>query len=176
MENNYTLLFQKGNGAIKNSFTEWGIVCCKVPFKVGGKVKSLAKTDWKDEHGEDVYFPAKSMFEAYDAEFEMAYKGQELASNPFNLSQAVTNIENFKKWLTGNDTTNGSGTELKIYSPYANVGRKGYLAEINNEEPCLQVKGSGDNVYNETVVTFKVKFRVTDPMTQIVLSSSSSSS
>ena len=172
-----TLLFQKGNGTVVNSFTQWGIACCKVPFKAGGKTKDPAKRDWKDEQGEDVFLPNKLMFEAYDAEFEMAYVGKELASNPFNLSLAMTQIKAFKKWLTGNDTTNGSGAELKIYSPYASIGRqKCYLSEISNEEPRLQLVQEGQNIYHENVVTFKVKFRVCDPMTDITLSETSSSS
>ena len=112
------LLFQKGSGNVVNSYTQWGIVCCKVPFKAGGKTKELAKNGWQDEHGEDTYIPSKLMFEAYDAEFEMAYKGEELATNPFDLDLAFTRINAFKKWLSGNDTTSGSGAELKIYSPF----------------------------------------------------------
>ena len=79
MDNRYALLFQKGSGSVVNSFSQWGIVCCKVPFKAGGKTKDLAKSDWNDEQGDDSYIPSKIMFEAYDAEFEMAYQGQERA-------------------------------------------------------------------------------------------------
>lgn len=171
MDNRYTLLFKKGSGNVINSFTQWGIVCCSVPFKAGGKTKDVAKRDWKDEHGDDAYLPDKLMFEAYDVEFEMAYQGKELASNAFNLSLAATQIETFKKWLTGNDTENGSGSELSIYSPYAAIGRqKCYLLEISDESPCLMTKHESGNLYHENVVTFKVKFRVTDPMTNINLS------
>ena len=110
------------------------------------------------------------MFEAYDAEFEMAYKGEELAMNPFDLDLAFTRINAFKKWLSGNDTTSGSGAELKIYSPFETIGRQGcYLLEISDEEPCVLTKQSKGNIYHENVATFKVKFRITDPMTDIVL-------
>ena len=172
------LLFQKGSGSVVNSFTQWSIVCCKVPFKAGGKTKELAKNNWYDEQGEDAYIPSKLMFEAYDAEFELAYKGQELATNPFNLSLALTQIKTFKKWLSGNnDPTNypnGTGAALKIYSPFATIGRQGcYLLEISDEDPCVMTKQDGANVYHENVVTFKVKFRVTDPMTDITLTNPS---
>ena len=177
MNEKYALLFRKGNGTIVNSFTQWGIVCAKVPFDVGGKTKEPAKREWPDEHGEDAYLPTKLMMQAYDAEFEMAYKGKELASNPFDLSLAESQIKAFKKWLTGNDNVNGSGSELKIYSPYSTIGRqKCYLLEIDDEEPHLQTVQDAGNVYNENVVTFKVTFRVTDPMTDIELTETSSSS
>lgn len=170
MEDRYTLLFQKGSGSVVNSFTQWGIVCAKVPFKVGGETKELATNDWFDEQGEDTYIPSKLMFKAYDVEFELAYKGQELASNPFDLDLAFTQINAFKRWLSGNDTTSGSGAELKIYSPYSTIGRqKCYLREISGEDPHVQTKQERGNLYHENVVTFKVKFRVTDPMTNITL-------
>lgn len=171
MEDRNTLYIQKGSGNVVNTYTEWGIVCCSVPFKSGGKVKEPPKRVWNDEHGEDVYIPAKTMFEAYDVEFEMAYKGQELASNPFNLSLAMSQIDAFKKWLSGNNTSSGSGASFKIYSPYSTIGRQGcYLIEISDEDPCLHSKSEADNVYHENVVTFKVRFRVTDPMTNVILS------
>lgn len=166
MNSKYALLLQKGSGNVVNSFTEWGIACCKVPFRVGGKVKELAKRDWHDEQGEDAFIPSKLMFEGYDAEFEMAYVGKELATNPFDLSLAMEKIDSFKKWLSGNDNSSGSGAELKIYSPYSTIGRqKCYLLEISDEDPHVQLVGSSGNVYNENIVTFKVKFRVTDPVT-----------
>ena len=135
MDSRYTLLFKKGNEAVVNSFTRWGIVCSQVPFKVGCKTKELATRVWHDEHGDDVYIPKKMMMEGYDAEFKMAYKGQELATNPFNLRLAKTQITAFKEWLTGNDTNDGSGSELKIYSPFSSIGRQGcYLKEISDED------------------------------------------
>jgi len=170
MNANYGLKIKKGNGNVKNTYTEWGIACISVPFKVGGETKDLPKRDWYDEHGEDTYIPSQMMMKAYDAEFEMAYVGKELNSNPFNLSIAETNIKAFKKWLTGNNTSGDAGAELKIYSAYASIGRQGcYLKEISNENPHLQLMQEGSNLYHQNVVTFKVKFRVTDPMTDITL-------
>lgn len=171
MKDRHILFFQKGNGEVVNSFTRWGIVCCRVPFKAGGKTKELEKIALSDEHGEIVPFVPYLTFEAYDAEFEMAYKGEELSTNPFNLSLAFNKINEFKRWLSGNDTEQGSGTELKIYSPYSAIGRqKCYLSAISDEAPFLHLKSQSGNLYNENVVTFKVTFRVTDPMTDIVLS------
>lgn len=171
MDSRNTLLFKKGENAVVNSFAQWGIGCCKVPFKAGGKTKDLPKRDWHDEHGEDPYIPKKLMMEAYDAEFELACV---VNSQTFNLSAAFEKITAFKMWLTGNDDlTNhpeGTGAEYSIYSPYSTIGRQGcYLLEISDEEPHLQLKGAAGNVYNENVLTFKVKFRVTDPLTPITL-------
>ena len=169
MNAKYGLYIKKG-GTTKNTYQYYNICCMSIPFRVGGKTKELAKRDWKDEQGEDVYIPSKLMFEAYDAEFEMAYVGQELASNPFDVSLAFEQIDAFKKWLTGNDTESGSGAELKIFSQYANFGRQGcYLMELGDEVPHVQLKQEGDTLYNENVVTFKLKFRVTDPVTNLTM-------
>lgn len=170
MDSRYTLLIQKGGGGVVNTYTQWGIVCCKVPFRAGGETKELPTNNWYDEHGEDSYKPSKLMFNAYDAEFEMAYAGQELASNPFDLDLAFTQIDDFKKWISGNDTEAGSGSTLKIYSPFSTIGRQEcYLKEISDEEPHVQTKEQNGNLYHENVLTFKVAFRVCDPMTNIVL-------
>lgn len=170
MDGIHKLLFSKGGASVVDSYAQWGIVCVKVPFKAGCRTKKLPNREWFDEHGDDTYIPKKLMMEAYDAEFEMAYKGEELASNPFDLDLAFQKIDAFKKWLSGNDTSEGSGAEFRIYSPYSTIGRQGcYLLEISDEAPHVQTKGVGSRLYHENVVTFKVKFRVTDPVTNITL-------
>lgn len=168
MQDRHTLLFKKeGSSSVINSYDQWGIVCSKVPFKAGGKTKELPKRDWHDEQGDDTYMPSTLMFEGYDAEFELAYKGQELASNPFDLDLAFTKIDEFKHWLAG---TNDGITEMRIYSPYSTIGRLGcYLLEISDEEPVVMTKYEKGNDYHENVVTFKAKFRVKDPITNITL-------
>lgn len=141
-----------------------------MPFRAGGKTKDLPKRDWYDEHGEDVYIPEKLMLEAYDAEFEMAYCGKELASNPFNLSLALTHIQSFRNWLIDSSDSSSSddgGCELSVYSPMTAIGRKCYLLSIDDEDPHVQTVQSGSNIYHENVVTFKVKFRVIDPKTNV---------
>ena len=176
MNKTNTLLIRKGDdGAVKNTFTQWGICCAKVPFKAGGETKDVPSRNFPDEDGEYSFIPKSLKMKAYNAEFEFVYSGEELAQNIMNLSHALTQIEAFKAWLTGNDDpTNypdGTGAELTIYSPYSNIGRKGcYLVSFSDEEPCVIAKGRGSTLYNENVVTFKGTFRVTDPVTQVTLS------
>ena len=167
MDANYGLRIKRGSGAVVNTFTQWGIACMKVPFDIGAKTKDLPKRNWYDEHGDDTYIPSKMMFEAYDTEFELACV---VTGSAWNLSPALSKIDAFRKWLTGNDTDGGSGAELSIYSPYSTIGRQGcYLLDFSNEDPVVQLSQSSGNVYKENVVTFKVKFRITDPITNITL-------
>jgi hypothetical protein len=172
MDDIHTLYIKKSDTTV-NTFAQWGIVCCKPPFHAGGETKDLPKREWFDEHGEDTYLPSRLFFKSYDEEFELAYKGSELATNPFDLDLAFTQINNFKLWLSGNDLVEddeGSGSSLKIYSPYTTIGRQGmYLLSFSEEDPVVMTKYEDGNDYHENVVTFKVKFRVTDPMTNITL-------
>lgn len=64
----------------------------------------------------------------------------------------------FQNYLTGE---NADGATLKIYNSHTGIGRQGlYLLEV------------GDFEFNKSnmdeVLTFLVKFRVTDPRTQII--------
>lgn len=166
------VLFRKGSdGEVVNSFSRWGIVCCKVPFKAGCETKDLAAYSWYDEDGEDTYIPSQLRHKAYNAEFEFAYKGDELAIDAMNLGLALTQIDRFKDWLSGKDGVTPTGSSLSIYSPFSRIGRQGcYLVSISDEAPCVISKQHGSNLYHETVVTFKVTFKVTDPVTDITLS------
>ena len=140
MNEPYSILMQKTteNAPVKDSLAHFGIVCTEFPFKPGGETKDLPKRDWPDEDGEDTYIPDKLLLKAYDLEAEMCYKG--------DLGTAYDKIMAFQNYLTGE---NGDGATLKIYNSHTGIGRQGlYLLEV--------------------VLTFPVKFRVTDPRTQII--------
>ena len=166
MEEIHTLYIQRGS-VLKSTFAEWGIVCTAPSFVTGDSVKDLPSRSWPDEHGDDTYMPQQLRFEAFDADFEFAYKGEELASNPFDVHLCMSRVEAFKRWLAGNNN-DGAGTSLSIYSPYTRTGRRGcYLKKFSDKAPLVQLKGVSGNTWNENVVTFKVTFRVTDPMTEM---------
>lgn len=149
----YTLLFQKmkdGSG-VKDSLTDFGVVCTNIPFMPKGEAKELAKNDWPDESGEDTYIPEVIPTQAYDWEIEMAYKGA--------LKSCYTNIKAFTDYLTGRD---GSGGAMKVYSSYTGVGRQN-----------VHYQNIGDFEFTKSnideVLTFTLTLRVTDPDTDVVL-------
>ena len=152
MNEPYSILMQKTteNAPVKDSLVHFGIVCTEFPFKPGGETKDLPKRDWPEEDGEDTYIPDKLPLKAYDLEAEMCYKG--------DLGTAYDKIMAFQNYLTGE---NGDGATLKIYNSHTGIGRQGlYLLEV------------GDFEFNKSnmdeVLTFPVKFRVTDPRIQII--------
>lgn len=165
----HTILIKKsGNNQVVDTKATFGIATSSVPFKVIGDSKELPKRVWYDEHGEDTFIGPIVYSQAYDMEITFAYCGQELKGNALNLGLAKTNISNFVRFLNGTD---GNGASLTIFSPYTQIGRqKVYFCGMSEETPTLQLKGDAKNEYNENCVTFKSKFRVTDPVTDVVLS------
>lgn len=148
----YSILFQKTvEGAkVKDLLTEWNMVCTDFPFELYPETKDLPKRDWIDEDGEDTFIPDVLPLKAYDLEAGICYTGE--------IATAYNKIVSFLGYLIGED---GNGATLKVYNPYTNIGRQN-----------LYFLGASDYDFHSTengdVVTFNVKFRVSDPKTEIV--------
>lgn len=149
----YTLLLQKAkrNSPTLDSLEDFGMVCTDTPFMPYGETKKLPQRDWADEDGEDTYIPDNMPLSAFDWEIGMGYKG--------DLSSAQDALKKFTDYLTGKDE---NGSELKVYSQFTGIGRQG-----------IYFKGMGGFDFSKTnteeVVTFKLKLRVTDPVTDVLL-------
>ncbi len=147
------ILMQKttADAPVKDSLESFGVVCTDFPFRIGGETKDLPSRDWPDEDGEDTYIPARLPLKAYDIEVGFCYTG--------GLGLAASNLTAFRNYLTGAD---GSGAEMKIYNSHTKIGRTGvYLLELDDEAE-FHVSGS------EEVLTFKAKFKVTNPTDDVV--------
>lgn len=145
----YEIYFQKDKAGspVKNSLTDFDIVCVEFPFQLYPETKALISDDWADEHGEDAFFPEKLTLKAYDLEAKLCYVG----------NSAYDDIVSFLDYLRGED---GNGTSLKIYNSYTKMGRqKLYLKSVDDD--IFHSDGSED------IVLFSVTFRVTDPKTKI---------
>lgn len=142
-------------GSVIDTQEEYFVVCSECPFKILPTTKELAKRDWPDEDGEDVFMPADGLkFKAYDLEVKFLYVGQK--------ENMALDLNAFIEFIYGKND-NGSPL-LAIYDEYTQQGRQGvYALEVNNE--FLAYDDANDGVVGE----FKVKFRVTDPVTQVVL-------
>lgn len=150
------LIQQQGNeSSVVDTLEEFNVACQEFPYKYLPETKEPAKRDWYDENGEDVYIPAGGLkFKAYDLEVKLLYVGTE--------ADMATDIKNFVDFLYGRNT--GGSANLKIYDEYTKTGRQGvYVQEVDNELLAY------DNVNSDVIAQFKVKFRITDPVTPIVL-------
>lgn len=150
----YSLLMQKEtpNAEVKDLLYDFGMVCTDVPYIMIPSIKELPYNDWADEHGDDVYIPDSLKIKSYDWEIGICYKG--------DMNTANTALELLLNYLTGLD---GSGVKIKIYNPHIAIGRQGcYFTGTSNYS--LSRTRYGD------IAEFKIRFKVTDPVTKISLS------
>lgn len=148
----YSIYVKKENGRVIDTQDEWGIVCKEFTFLLYGESKELPKRDWHDEDGEDTFFPSQLAMAAYDLYVEFGYKGA--------MDSANVAVRSFLDYLTGRD---GSGTYLSVYDTYTKIGRQGVYFKSVGQDVFVRNTSEGD------LVVFNVKFRVTDPMTEITL-------
>lgn len=146
---------------------QFGVVCQEFPFKYLPESKELPKRDWYDEDGEDVYIPKSGLrLAAYDLEVKFLYVGSE--------SRMSANIKDFIDFICGriNYTSKSNKVTINVtqnvmlcvYDQYTKTGRRGvFVKEVSSELFAY------DDVNSEVIGMFKVKFRVTDPVTDIEL-------
>lgn len=137
-------------GSLVDTQTSFHVVCQEFPFKRLPENKELAKRDWYDENGEDVFIPSDGLkFKAYDLDVKFLYVGSQA-----NMSEE---LNNFISFICGKNT--GGAPLLAVYDEYTKTGRRGvYVKEVDNEML------SYDDVNTKVIAQFKVTFRVTDPI------------
>jgi len=157
MANYKRLLIRQGaaTNTVIDTLEQFHVACQEFPYKHLSEVKELAKNDWFDEDGEDVYIPSSGLkFKAYDLEAKLLYVGNE--------GSMTDDLRSFIDFLYGRNT-NGN-PELSIYDEFTKTGRqKVYVQSVDNELITY------DDVNTDVIAQFKVKFRVTDPVTNVVL-------
>lgn len=145
----------------------YNVVCQECPFKMLPESNELPKREWFDQDGEDVYIPTDGLkFKAYDMEVKFIYEGtgykknQTVVSKEAEMKEKVTGFIDF---LYGRNTD--GYPQLKIYDEYTLTGRQGiYVLSVDNEMLAY------DDRNNNVIGVFKVKFRVTDPVTRMTYS------
>ncbi len=150
------LIKQNYSGSqVIDTLEQFNVACQEFPYKNLPEIKDLPKRDWPDENGEDIYIPSSGLrFKAYDIDVKMLYVGTE--------SNMSTQIKSFIDFLYGRNT--GGNPSLTIYDEYTKTGRQGVI--VTNVDNELFVY---DDVNTEAIAQFKVKFRVTDPINNVVL-------
>lgn len=157
MANYKRLLIRQGDASntVIDTLEQFNVACQEFPYKYLPETKELAKRDWYDEDGEDVYIPTSGLkFKAYDLEAKLLYVGSEEAM--------VDDLKSFIEFLYGRNT--GGNPQLAIYDEFTKTGRQQvYVQSVDNELITY------DDVNTDVIAQFKVKFRVCDPVTNVVL-------
>ena len=142
-------------GAVVDTQAQFNVVCQEFPFKYLPETKDLAKRDWYDEHGEDVYVPTDGLkFKAYDMDVKFLYVGTQ--------NNMQTDLNGFILFISGKNS--GGAPMLAIYDEYTKTGRRGVVVDSVSEELY-----DYNNADYDAIAMFKVKFRVNDPVTDITL-------
>ena len=156
-------------GNVVDTIDNYGVACQEFPFKVLPETKELPKRDWYDEDGEDVYVPSDGMkFKAYDLEVKFIYSDIHAPSRASGITKEKymrDKIGAFIEFICGRNT---SGKPfLKIYDEYTKTGRRGvYVLSVDNELYFY------NDVSIDAIAEFKVKFRVTDPVYEVSMTTS----
>ena len=142
-------------GPVIDTQASFNVVCQEFPFKYLPESKELAKRDWSDEHGDDVYIPTDGLkFKAYDTDVKFLFVGTE--------NNMHDQIVSFIKFIYGRN--DGGSPLLAVYDEYTKIGRRGVIVDSISEDMY-----GYDDANNNAIAIFKVKFRVTDPVTDITL-------
>lgn len=145
-----TLLIQKKN-IVYDTLADFGFATGEIPFPAEVEIKEFATRSCPGEDGDRVFFPDTSYASSYDWDVEFKYRG--------DIGQYRQDYEAFISFLNGRD---GNGTEISVYSPFHRIGRQ----KVNVKEISDAVfKRMGDSMH----LTIKVKFRINDPLTHILL-------
>lgn len=143
-------------GYVIDTQMSFNVVCQEFPFKYLPETKDLASRNWYDEHGSDTYIPEDGLkFKEYDIEAKFLYVGSK--------ENVFSDINAFIEFLYGRNV--GGSPLLAIYDEYTKTGRRGVVVVSVDNDIFF---------YNDTsidaIAQFKVKFKITDPVTNIVLS------
>lgn len=130
-----------------------------IPFKYCPDFKDVAKRDWADEDGIDVYIPKQRKLKEYDMDIEFIYKGTK--DTIHHDLKAFIDFFRHKK-------ADGSFAESRfaMYDDHTKVGRKDVICETNFANVDLFYYEDGDN---DGIASFKLKFLVCDPSTDVSL-------
>lgn len=136
-------------GAEVRDSLDWNIYVKKVPFKIMGDLKEPFSRDWPDRNGSEVYYPTTPVYKSYDMECEFVYLG--------DTGTAEVMMKLFIRYLVENGM-------FKFYDTYTKIGRTN-----------VYYKSLSPDIYKSSdkdVTVFKLILTVNDPVTDIVLTKS----
>lgn len=144
------------------SVAAWGVWCKDIPFKIFDKVKEPAKRSWNDEHGDDEYISSDGLWlDSYEMDVEFGCK--KMPSNYGGMDTAAVGdvrvaVGVFLEYLRE------SGM-MKLYSAWTRTGRQEVrLVSVSDDAHWEPDEGDGSEF-----LVFKVRFKVNDPKTDVVL-------
>lgn len=144
-----------------DTLAKYGLFIKHSPYKAFPTIKNVVSQDWPDEHGEDVWLPKTGIVnKAYDFEVEFIYYADD--------GMATEQIRAFCNEI--------KGKWLQVYDTYTKMGRRGVYVSEFDPDPKFKRRKIQARELDESAtpgirdyVCFKIKFKVNDPNTDIVL-------
>ena len=143
-------------GTIADAYTTYKVVCKDFPVKIEPEIKDIVTKDFKGSHGLDPYIPQNLAIKDYEMEVEFLYVGTHATMR--------SDITAFVKFLRGRNS-GAVGARLAIYDEFAGLGRKDLVAKAIEYGEWWDVPDAD----NDAIATFKVKFQVYDPVTDVTV-------
>lgn len=130
----------------------------EIPFKYVSSFKDVAERDWPGNDGVDVYIPNHRRQKKYDTEIEFIYKG--------TRSTIHSDLRAFLDFFCGKKS-DGSYVEPRfaMYDDHTKIGRKDVICSADFSNVDLFYYEDNDN---DSIASFKLKFTVCDPVTDVV--------
>lgn len=164
MNSLHSILIQSGthsgNKSIKDLVDDFGFVCTTgAPLFAPLEMKDVAKTEWPDEHGEDVFIPNKRGYKAVSISIPVAYTGK--ISSSGKALRALTDYLTSNGSLTiyselsgcGFDICTFDGVDNSVLTPCGNYEVLECNIKFCAHDPASTVKYIHTELIDELVVT-----------------------
>lgn len=147
---------QAESDSVAKNTTEWGLVAKVNPYPLLPNPKQPYKNEWYDENGDDEWCE-KMHFESM--EFSVSFYIKAFDTNGKTAGELVRNqIDEFFSYIREG--------EFKIFDSYNGIGRRKVRYAGYEEEQFVS-----RNDWAKAI--FKIKFKVNDPITRMILSNNS---
>ena len=142
-------------GDVKETVKDFSVYIQEVPFILLSDMKEVAKRDWHDEDGIDVFYdnsnpPAKD----YDIEITCEAKSDD-------VSDLRAKVDAFIKYITGSD---GDGCVFAIYDTHCQAGR--YNVRFSKVSQKVWFNMDSDDT---KILVFQITMRVDNPRGNVSL-------
>lgn len=147
---------QAESDTVARNTTEWGLIAKTNPYPLLPNPKDPYKNDWHDENGDDEWVE-KMYYQPIELEVSFYVKAYETNGEGAEVI--------LRKQIDGFFSAIRTG-EFKIYDSYNGIGRQKVRYAGYTEEDFTK-RG------NWARAIFKIKFKVNDPITRMVMSNNS---
>lgn len=142
-------------GDVKETVADFSVYLAEFPFIIMDGMKDVAKRDWYDEDGIDVFYDnGTPPLKDYDMDITCMAKADAVA-------ELREKVSAFISYLRGDD---GKGNVFAVYDTHCGAGRRNVRFVSVSQNAYYNI-----DMDDEKQLQFKVKLHVDDPRTEVTL-------